>query len=44
MALKDAFLVLYGIARAKDTPIKDHIKLFRGAIQWNVSFARATQD
>lgn len=41
MALEDAFLVLFGIACAKDAPIEAHIDFSEGAIQWDVSFARA---
>jgi hypothetical protein len=44
IALKDAFLVLFGIVHAKDVLVEDHMKFFGVVIQWNVSFARAAQD
>ena len=44
MALKDTFPVLFGIACAKDAYVAAHMEFSRDAIQWNVSFARATHD
>jgi hypothetical protein len=43
-ALKDAYPVLFGIARAKDAHVEAYIDFSGGAIYWNVSFARAAQD
>ena len=40
MALKDAFPVLFGIARAKDALVKAHMEIFGGTIKWNISFAK----
>jgi hypothetical protein len=44
MALKEAFLVLFGIDHAKDATVGALMDFFEGAIRWNVSFARAAQD
>jgi hypothetical protein len=40
MALKDAFPVLFGIACAKDAPVKAHMEIFGGTTKWNVSLAK----
>jgi hypothetical protein len=44
MTLKNAFLVLFGIARAKDAPVEAHLEFSGGAIKWNVTFAIVAQD
>jgi hypothetical protein len=44
MALKDAFPVLFGIARTKDAPVEAHVEFFGGVIQWNMSFARTAPN
>jgi hypothetical protein len=44
MTLKDAFPVLFGIVCAKDAHVEAHMELSGGAIQWNVSFVRSTQN
>jgi hypothetical protein len=41
MTLKDAFSALFGIACDKDALVEAHIEFSGGAIQWNVTFARA---
>jgi hypothetical protein len=44
VALKAAFLVLFGNACAKDTSVAAHSESLGGSNQWNVSFARAAHD
>ena len=46
MVLKEAFPVLFSIARAKDaSSIVAHLEFLGGSNMWNVSFfARATHD
>jgi hypothetical protein len=44
MALKVAFLDLFGIACAKYASVVSHLKLSGGATKWNVSFARVAHD
>jgi hypothetical protein len=43
-ALKEAFSDLYSIASVKDASIVDHLELYSGSHQWNVSFFRVTHD
>jgi hypothetical protein len=40
IALKEAFLVLFGIARENDASIVDNLELLGGSNQWSVSFSR----
>jgi hypothetical protein len=42
--LKEAFTVLYDIARDKDAHVADHLVLVSGSYQWDVSFFRAAHD
>jgi hypothetical protein len=44
MALKVAFLALFGIARVKDTVIADNLEFLGNSNQWNVSFTREAHD
>jgi hypothetical protein len=44
MPLKDAFSVLYDIARDKDAHVADHLVVVNGSYQWDVSFFRVTPD
>jgi len=44
MILKDAFPVLFGIARSKDGSIAANVELLGGSIQWNVSFTIEAHD
>jgi hypothetical protein len=44
LAIKEAFPVLFGIACTKDASVLAHVEFLGGAIQWNVSLARVTQD
>jgi hypothetical protein len=44
MSLKEAFPVLYGIARDKDVLVAAHLVLESGSFQWDVSFIRAAHD
>jgi hypothetical protein len=42
--MKVAFLVLFGIARMKDTSVAANVELLGSSNQWNVSFTRETHD
>jgi len=42
--LKDAFLVLFGIARSNDASVAANVELLGSSIQWNVSFTREAHD
>jgi hypothetical protein len=42
--LKEAFPVLYDIARDKDALVADHLVVVSGSYQWDVSFFRAAHD
>jgi hypothetical protein len=42
--LKEAFPVLFGIARAKDASVADNLDLLGGSNQWSVSFSRKVHD
>jgi hypothetical protein len=42
--LKEAFFVLFGIARAKDASVADNLELSSGSNQWSVSFSREAHD
>jgi hypothetical protein len=44
MPLKEAFPVLYDIARDKDALVATHLVLQNGSYQWDVSFFRAAHD
>jgi len=44
MPLKEAFPVLYDIAREKDAHVADHLVVVSGSYQWDVSFFLAAQD
>jgi hypothetical protein len=44
LTLKEAFLVLYGIACACDTSVEAYLEMLGGSIQWNVRFARVAHD
>jgi hypothetical protein len=44
MALKEAFLDLHGIACAKNASIAAHLENSGGSNQWNLSFAKASND
>jgi hypothetical protein len=44
MALKEAFLNLFGIACAKDASVAAHLELSSDSNKWNMSFARAARD
>jgi hypothetical protein len=43
-ALKEAFLILYGIAYVKDASLAAHLELSGGFNPQNVSFVRATHN
>jgi hypothetical protein len=43
-ALKEAFLVLFGITRAKDALLWDNLELLSDSNQWSVSFSREKHD
>jgi hypothetical protein len=43
-ALKIAFLVLYGLACAKDACTTANLEFLGNSNQWNVSFTRAAHD
>jgi len=40
--LKEAFLVLFGVTRAKDASVTDNLELLGDSNQWSVSFSRET--
>jgi hypothetical protein len=42
--LKEAFPVLFEIARAKDASVADNLELLGGSNQWSVSFSREAYD
>jgi hypothetical protein len=42
--LKEAFPVLYDIARVKDAHVADHLVVVSRSFQWDVSFFRAAHD
>jgi hypothetical protein len=42
--LKEAFPVLFGIARAKDTFVANNLELLGGSNQWSVIFYREVHD
>jgi hypothetical protein len=42
--LKEAFPVLFGIAREKDASVADNMEILGGSIQWDVSFVREAHD
>jgi hypothetical protein len=42
--LKEAFPILFGIARAKDASVADNLELLGGSIKWSVSFSREVHD
>jgi hypothetical protein len=44
MALKKAFLDLFGIACAKDAPVVAHMDLLGGSTQLNMNFVRVAHD
>ena len=44
MALKEAFIDLFGIVCAKDAFVTSHLELSGGSTQWNASFVRAAHD
>lgn len=44
MTLKEAFPVLYGIARDKDAFVATHLDSASGSLQWDVSFIWAAHD
>jgi hypothetical protein len=44
MPLKEAFPVLYDIARDKNAHVADHLVVVSGSYQWDVSFFRAAHD
>jgi len=44
MALKEAFLGLFGIASPKDAFVAAHIDIPGGSFQWSVSFVRTAHD
>jgi len=44
MVLKEAFPVLFGIARMKDASVADNMEVLSSSIQWNVSFVREAHD
>jgi hypothetical protein len=43
-ALKEAFPVLFGIARANDAFVADNLELLGGSNQWSASFSREAHD
>jgi len=42
--LKEAFPILFGIARANDASVADNLELLGGSIKWSVSFSREVHD
>jgi hypothetical protein len=44
IVLKEAYLVLFGIARAKDASVVDDLELLGDSNQWSVSFSREAHD
>jgi hypothetical protein len=42
--LKEAFPILFGIARMKDASVVDNMEVLGSSIQWNVSFVREAHD
>jgi hypothetical protein len=42
--LKEAFLILFGIACINDGSVTTFVDFFASAIQWNVSFTRLAHD
>jgi hypothetical protein len=42
--LKEAFPVIFGIARVKDASVVDNMEILGGSIQWDVSFVREAHD
>jgi hypothetical protein len=42
--LKEAFPVLFEIARVKDASVVDNLELLGGSNQWSVSFSREAHD
>jgi hypothetical protein len=44
ITLKEAFSVLYVIARDKDALVAAHLDSTSGSLQWDVSFIRAAHD
>lgn len=44
MTLKEAFSVLYGIARGKDAPVVAHTASESDSLQWDVGFIWAAHD
>jgi hypothetical protein len=42
--LKEAFPVLFGIARMKNASVADNMEVLGGSTQWNVSFVREAHD
>jgi len=42
--LKEAFLVLFGIAHAKDASVADNLELLGDSNQWSVNFSREAHD
>jgi hypothetical protein len=44
VALKAAFLVLYGLTCAKDAFIAANLEFLGGSNQWNMSFTKVTHD
>jgi hypothetical protein len=44
MTIKEAFPVLYGIAREKDAFVAAHLNSSNGSLQWDVSFIRAAHN
>jgi len=42
--LKEAFPILFGIARMKDASVADNMEVLGGSLQWNVSFVREAHD
>jgi hypothetical protein len=42
--LKEAFPVLFGIARVKDVSIADNMEILGCSIQWDMSFVREAHD
>jgi hypothetical protein len=42
--LKEAFSILFGIARMEDASVEDNMEVLGDSIQWNVSFVREAHD
>jgi hypothetical protein len=42
--LKEAFLSLFGIARAKNASVAENLEFLSGSNQWNMSFSREAHD